>query len=84
MGKRQAKMSDEIRQAVDDSGLSRYRICKELGIDQGLFSRFMAGTSALSLDNLDKLADLLGLKIVATGKKIEFQTARLGRPPKAR
>ena len=65
MGKRRVKLSDQIRQAVDASGLSRYRVCKELGIAESTMSRFMSGQGGLSMEYLDALADLLGLNIAA-------------------
>ena len=37
------KLSEQIRQAVDASELSRYRISKSLGIAESTMSRFMAG-----------------------------------------
>ena len=64
MSKQRIKLSDQIRQAVDASGMSRYRISKELGIAESTMSRFMAG-SGLWLDNLDALADLLELDLAA-------------------
>jgi len=68
MRAKRIKLSDQIRRAVDASGLSRYRICKEVGLDQAVFSRFMADKSGLSVRNLDAIADLLGLNIMA-GKR---------------
>lgn len=62
MAKQPRRFSDEIRQAVDDSSMSRYRICKTLGIAEATMSRFMAG-AGMELANIDRLADLLGLKI---------------------
>jgi transcriptional regulator with XRE-family HTH domain len=62
---RRVKLSDQVRRAVDASGLSRYRISKELGVAESTMSRFMSGQGGLSLANLDALADLLGLDIVA-------------------
>jgi transcriptional regulator with XRE-family HTH domain len=59
--------SDQIRDAVNDSGMSRYAICKKLSFNQGAMSRFMSGKSGLSLDMIDRLAELLGLE-VATRK----------------
>lgn len=61
--------SDQIRDAVDASGLSRYAICKAIELNQGAMSRFMAGNSGLSMDTLDKLAELLGLSVVARPKR---------------
>jgi transcriptional regulator with XRE-family HTH domain len=65
MGKSRVKLSDQVRRAVDASGLSRYRICKTLGIAESTLSRFMAGQGGLSMEYLDALADLLDLDIVS-------------------
>lgn len=70
MAKKQPKLTDEIRQAVDASDLSRYRICKLLDIAESTMSRFMSGKAGLSLDTLDSLAKLLDLHVSAgTPKK---------------
>ena len=66
MGKKPIKLSDQVRRAVDASGLSRYRISKEIGVAESTMSRFMSGQGGLSLANLDALADLLGLDITTT------------------
>lgn len=63
MSSRRVSFSDQIRRAVDASDLTRYRICKEIGLSESTLSRFMAGKGGLSLDALDKLADLLRLVI---------------------
>ena len=57
--------SDQIRHAVDASGLSRYRICKEIDITESTMSRFMNGKGGLSMTSLDRLAALLGLAVVS-------------------
>ena len=83
MGKRRDKLSDQVRRAVDASGASRYALCKATGIDQGHFSRFMAGTMGLSMAALDALAEVLGLRIVADGPVKVAPPAKPGRKPKA-
>jgi plasmid maintenance system antidote protein VapI len=60
---RPKRLSDQIRDAVDASGVSRYAICKAIGFDQGAMSRFMAGKGGLSTEMLDRLAELLGLNV---------------------
>jgi transcriptional regulator with XRE-family HTH domain len=65
MAKKRVKLSDQVRRAVDESGLSRYAICKSLGLAQATLSRFMSGKGGLSMDSLDALAGLLDLNITA-------------------
>ncbi len=68
MAKRRVMLSDQVRQAVDDCGMTRYAIWKATGIDQATLSRFVAGERRLSMDSLDRLADLLDLNIT-TGRR---------------
>lgn len=60
---------DELRQAVvraGKAGVSRYRICKEIGLTEGAMSRFMAGTRGLKLETAERLAEFLGYRLVVT------------------
>ena len=59
----QESFSDQIRGAIDSSGYSRYAICKRIDVDQSTMSRFMNGNGGLSMDVLDRLAGLLGMRI---------------------
>ena len=61
------KFSDQIRAAVESSGLSRYRISMETGVAQSILSRFMAGSQAVNSDTLDRLAELLRISVVSKG-----------------
>jgi hypothetical protein len=61
--KQRLSLSDELRQAVERSGLSRYSIWQQTGIDQGSLSKFMDGERGLGMESIDKIADLLGLHI---------------------
>jgi transcriptional regulator with XRE-family HTH domain len=69
MGKKRAKMSDQIRSAIDSCGITRYRISKETGISESALSRFMTGERGLSMTALDALADYLGLDVVMRRKR---------------
>ena len=61
--------TDEVRQAVRDSGLTHYRIRKDTGLDRGQFSRFMAGKAFLWSANLNKLAAYLDMHVVRGQRK---------------
>lgn len=67
--KQRLSLSDELRQAIERSGLSRYSIWQQTGIDQGSLSKFMDGERGLGLESIDKLADLLGLHIAAEPRR---------------
>jgi len=69
MTKRRDKLTDQIRRAINESGVSRYRLWKETGIDQATLSRFMAGKAGMTLKSLDVLADALRLRVVAGRSK---------------
>ena len=72
MSKRKTKrtrFSDQIRQAIENCGKTRYRISKEVGISQPTLSRFMSGERGLTMKALDTLADYLGLNITTKRKR---------------
>ena len=87
MARRQHKVSDTIRAAVDASSRTRYRIALDAKVDHASLSRFMNG-SGLSADGIDKLADALGLRLVARrpakrkGTKKGKPKGRRGNAPK--
>ena len=68
--KRTNVFTDQLRQAIDDSGLTRYRIAKATGIDESALAKFYNGHRGLSMDALNALGEFLQLKIT------------LGRKPK--
>ena len=58
-------LTDQIRRAIDASGVSRYALCKQIELSQSTMSRFMHGDGGLSVEMLDRIGDELGLNIVA-------------------
>lgn len=62
-------MTTAVKQAIEQSGLTRYEICKQSGVTQAALSRFMNGVAGLSLATLDRLAPVLGLRIVVDRPK---------------
>ena len=65
MKRKQIKLSEQVRQAIDTCGKTRYQISQDTGIDQATLCRFMGGKGGLSNPILDTLGKYLGLRIVA-------------------
>ena len=57
------RLSDQLRAAVDSSGMSRLAIGRGIGLDRAAMSRFMNGKAGLSLETIDRLAAFLGLRL---------------------
>jgi transcriptional regulator with XRE-family HTH domain len=63
------KLSDQIRQAIKNSGMTRYRLACESGVDQAALSRFVHGKVGLSLDAIDRVGLVLALHVVVRPAK---------------
>ncbi len=63
-----APILDDIRKAIEASGKTRYRIAQDTGISEGQLCGLMTGTKGLSIESLERLADYLGLEVVARPK----------------
>jgi transcriptional regulator with XRE-family HTH domain len=61
-------LSEQLREAVERSGKTRYRISLETGISQAVLSRFVNRQRELSLANVDTLCAALGLRVVLEAK----------------
>ena len=61
--KRQDPLTEQLRKAIDDSGLTRYRISKETGVSESTLSQFYNGNRGLSMEALNALGDCLQLTI---------------------
>src|SRR4051794_1642106 len=60
---RPSTFTDQIRDVIKRSGISRYAISKRTGIDQAALCRFMQGQRGLTTDTLDRLAPELDLMV---------------------
>ena len=58
-----ATVSESLRQAMLDSGLSAYRLAAESGVNVAAVLRFRSGERSLKLESVDRLAAVLGLKL---------------------
>ena len=68
--KRPIKLTDQLRQLIEDSGLTRYEIAKQTSIDESALAKFYNGHRGLSMEALNALGELLQLK-VTLGRKPE-------------
>ena len=66
--KRTTLLTDQLRQAIEDSGLTRYQIAKATGLDESALAKFYNGRRGLSMDALNALGEYLQLTI-ALGRK---------------
>lgn len=56
-------MTEVLKAAIVESGLTRYRIAKDTGIDEAALMRFVRGDTSIRLDKADVLAEYLGLEL---------------------
>jgi len=63
-----AIFSESLRQAIDRSGLTMYRIAKDAGLDFSTLSRFCHGERDLKLESADKLAEYFNLEVTPAGR----------------
>jgi len=64
MSKKHLSLTEQLRQAIETCGESRYAVAKATGIDQSALSRFMSGERGVSMRNLDALGEYLGLELL--------------------
>jgi plasmid maintenance system antidote protein VapI len=56
-------LQDQLRQAIEDSGLTLYRIAKDSGVVYQVLHRFASGERDLTLETASKLADYFGMRL---------------------
>ena len=56
-------LQDQLQQAVEDSGLTLYRIAKGSSIAYQVLHRFARGERDLTLKTASKLADYFGMRL---------------------
>lgn len=57
------KLTDQLRQAIDACGLTRYEIAKRTGIDESALAKFYNGHRGLSMEALNALGEYLQLTL---------------------
>jgi transcriptional regulator with XRE-family HTH domain len=56
-------VSEQLRNAIEQSGQTRYAISKGTGVSEAQLSKFIHRTRSLDLTTVDKLATYLGLEL---------------------
>jgi hypothetical protein len=70
---------DDLRDLLDrahsERGLTRYRLCKQMGIDSGTLSNVLAKRRHFSLEKLEQILGLLGYRLSFTPTEAGPRTA---------
>jgi plasmid maintenance system antidote protein VapI len=56
-------LQDQLREAIEESGVIRYRIAKDSGIAYQVHNRFARGERDVTLETATKLADYFGMRL---------------------
>ena len=66
MAKRKPQLaSAQLRRLIEKGPLTKYRIAKESGVDASQLHRFVHGTGRLTTESLDKIGEVLKLRITS-------------------
>ena len=64
-----ATVTTTLRQVLEQCGQTRYEVSKATGIPQSTLFRFVRDQKPLRGDNIDKLAEYLGLALTPKARK---------------
>ena len=68
MPKKTKNIEEQLRQAIADGGMSRYRLAQLTGVAEAVLSNFVNRKRSITLTTAAKLAEALGLELGATDK----------------
>jgi len=68
MAKKTTNIEEQLRQAISDGGMSRYRLAQLTGVAEAVLSNFVNRKRSITLTTAAKLAEALGLELGATDK----------------
>lgn len=71
-----SEIQDAIRNAINTSEITRYRMAKDLGISQAALSRFVSGERGIGIETLEQLAEYLNLEIIIRPKRRKRKAGR--------
>ncbi|MGD9765992.1 MAG: helix-turn-helix domain-containing protein [Candidatus Binatia bacterium] len=56
-------LSEQLRNAIRESGMSLHDLSNEVGISGGILSRFMRAERSMTLETAEKLCAFFGLEL---------------------
>ncbi len=71
-------LSQQIREAILGSGLTRYEIAKATGVSQSTLSKFVLGQRGISIEAMDSVGLFLGLGIDQPSKRRSIRSSKRG------
>ena len=63
MGQNPSNIKEQLRRAILDAELSRYRLAQLTGVSQATLSLFVNGHCSMTMDNAAKIAAVLGMEL---------------------
>lgn len=63
------ELERQIVAAIEESGMTKYQIADEAGIERSMLSRFVAGTGGMTVATLAKIAPILNIQIARKDEK---------------
>jgi plasmid maintenance system antidote protein VapI len=57
------RFSDQVRQAIADAPITRYRLAQLTGVGEPTLSKFVSCKAGISWDSIDAVAKVLGLHV---------------------
>lgn len=64
-----ARVIEELRAAIEASGLTPYELAKRSGVDRSQIYRLQQGARSVGVDTLEKLCAELGIEVVLKKKR---------------
>ena len=64
-----ADIAEQLRRAIANAPISRYRLAKDAEVSEGVISHFMNGRRSLTLKTAARLAKAVGLELRKTRAK---------------
>jgi transcriptional regulator with XRE-family HTH domain len=65
------RLAETIKNAITASGITRYSLAEQTGTSEAILSRFMSGKQGLSLETLERLADVLGFELIQSVQRVK-------------